>query len=32
MSWKKIFESRDLGALDIIDIRFFNVARLGKWI
>ena len=31
-SWKKVCEPREIGDLDIIDLRVFNLALLGKWI
>jgi len=32
VSWKKVCEPLDVGGLDIMDIRLFNSALLGKWI
>ena len=31
-SWEKVCEPRETGGLDILDLRLFNVAMLGKWI
>ena len=31
-SWDKVCEPRDFGGLEIIDLRIFNLALLGKWI
>ena len=31
-SWEKVCKPREVGGLDIIDLKFFNLALLGKWI
>ena len=31
-SWKKVCESKEVGGLGMIEIRWFNVVLLGKWI
>jgi len=31
-SWEKVCEPREAGGLGVINIKFFNIALLGKWI
>jgi len=31
-SWEKVCESREAGGLGMINIKFFNLALLSKWI
>ncbi|XP_068477316.1 uncharacterized protein [Phaseolus vulgaris] len=31
-SWKKVCEPHEVGGLEILDLRVFNLALLGKWI
>jgi len=32
VSWRKVCEPREASGLGILNLRFFNVALLGKWI
>jgi len=31
-SWKNVCELKEVGGLGMIEIRWFNIALLGKWI